>query len=71
MMKKRILFVDDEPNILQGLKRTLRQQRKQWDMVFTESGQQALELLAEQPYDAVVSDMRMPGMDGAQLLGEV
>jgi len=70
-MKKRILFVDDEPNILQGLKRTLRQQRHEWDMVFAEGGVQALELLAEQPYDAVVTDMRMPGMDGAQLLNEV
>lgn len=70
-MKKRILFVDDEPNILQGLKRTLRQQRHEWNMVFAEGGVQALELLAEQPYDAVVTDMRMPGMDGAQLLNEV
>lgn len=70
-MKKRILFVDDEPNILQGLKRTLRQQRHEWDMAFAEGGAQALELLAEQPYDAVVTDMRMPGMDGAQLLHEV
>lgn len=70
-MKKRILFVDDEPNILQGLKRMLRQQRHEWDMAFAEGGVQALELLAEQPYDAVVTDMRMPGMDGAQLLNEV
>ncbi len=70
-MKNRILFVDDEANILQGLKRSLRQQRHKWDMDFAEGGALALELLAEQPYDAVVTDMRMPGMDGAQLLNEV
>ncbi len=70
-MKKHILFVDDEPNILQGLKRTLRQQRHEWDMSFAEGGVQALVLLAEKPYDAVVTDMRMPGMDGAQLLNKV
>ncbi len=70
-MKKRILFVDDEPNILQGLKRMLRPQRHEWDMAFAEGGVQALALLAENPYDAVVTDMRMPGMDGAHLLNEV
>lgn len=70
-MKKRILFVDDEPNILEGLKRMLRNQRHQWDMSFAESGEQALEILEQEQFDAIVSDMKMPGMDGAQLLEEV
>jgi len=70
-MKKNILFVDDEPNILQGLKRMLRSQRNEWDMTFAESGKQALEILLEKPFDAVVSDMRMPEMDGAELLDRV
>lgn len=70
-MQKRILFVDDEPNILQGLRRMLRSMRHEWDMVFAESASQALELLTQRPFDVVVSDMRMPGMDGAQLLAEV
>jgi len=70
-MKKRILFVDDEPNILQGLKRLLRSQRHEWDMQFAEGGEQALEMLEQEPFDAIVSDMKMPGMDGAQLLDEV
>lgn len=70
-MKKRILFVDDEPNILQGLKRMLRNQRHEWEMDFAEGGEQALELLAQEQFDAIVSDMKMPGMDGAQLLEEV
>lgn len=70
-MKKRILFVDDEANILDGLRRMLRPQRLEWDMNFAASGQDALSALSEQHYDAVVSDMRMPGMDGAELLAQV
>jgi len=70
-MKKLVLFVDDEPNILQGLKRMLRSQRHEWDMVFAESGKEALQILEQRQFDAVVSDMRMPGMDGAELLDEV
>jgi len=66
-----ILFVDDETKILQGLKRMLRSMRKQWDMHFVTSGKDALEALDVRPMDVVVSDMRMPGMDGAQLLSEV
>lgn len=65
---KRILFVDDEPNILDGLQRTLRAQRQEWEMAFAPGGEAALAMLAAAPFDVVVSDMRMPGMDGAALL---
>ena len=68
---KRILFVDDEPNVLAGLRRMLRPMRTDWYMAFVESGHEALERMAEKPFDVVVSDMRMPGMDGAELLAEV
>lgn len=68
---KRILFVDDEPKVLEGIQRMLHSMRHEWDMVFAQSGQEALSILAEQPADVVVSDMRMPGMDGVQLLTEV
>ena len=68
---KRVLFVDDEPNILNGLKRTLRSMRHEWQMQFEESGPAALEAMKKEPFDIVISDMRMPGMDGAQLLSEV
>ena len=68
---KRILFVDDELNILQGLKRMLRNQRREWDMTFTESGAEALDIMQKTAFDAIISDMRMPGMDGAELLERV
>jgi HD-like signal output (HDOD) protein len=70
-MKKRILFVDDEPMVLAGLQRMLRPMREQWDMEFTNGGAEALAAMAKAPFDAVVSDMRMPAMNGAQLLKEV
>jgi len=69
-MKKRILFVDDELNVLSGLKRMLHPMRNDWEMTFSESGAMALEEMAKQPFDVVVSDMRMPGMNGAELLRE-
>ena len=70
-MKKQILFVDDEPHLLQGLQRMLRPMRQEWEMHFADSGPSALELLDQNPCDVIVSDMRMPGMDGAELLMEV
>jgi HD-like signal output (HDOD) protein/CheY-like chemotaxis protein len=69
--KKRILFVDDEPAILEGLQNLLYKDRKRWHMVFAPGGDTALAEIAKQPFDVVVSDMRMPGVDGATLLNEV
>lgn len=70
-MKLRVLFVDDEPNILSGLRRMLSGMRSEWDMVFCEGGQEGLKAMETAPFDVVVSDMRMPGMNGAQFLREV
>jgi HD-like signal output (HDOD) protein len=70
-MKKRILFVDDESLVLDGLQRMLRPMLAEWEMVFAQSGTQALAHMAEAPFDVVVTDMRMPGMNGAELLAEV
>ena len=67
-MKRQILFVDDEPNILKGLQRSLRPLRKDWDMAFAQGGENALDLLEKQSFDVIVSDMRMPQMDGPKLL---
>ncbi len=69
--KLRILFVDDERRILDGLRRTLRPLAADWDLRFVEGGEQALQALEQNEADVVVSDMRMPGMSGAQLLAKV
>ncbi len=68
---RRILFVDDEARILEGLRRMLRPQRHEWDLAFAQGGEPALALLEATPFDVIVSDMRMPGMDGAALLSHV
>ncbi len=70
-VKPRILFVDDEPELLAGLRTSLRRQRKVWDLAFAVGGEEALERIAECPPAVLVSDMRMPGMDGATLLHRV
>lgn len=67
----RILFVDDEPKILTGLRRMLRSQRREWEMEFAHGGVEALKMLHAHPFDVVVSDARMPGMEGSELLEEV
>ena len=66
-----VLFVDDEPNILQGTRRATRNMRGTWDMHFVESGDEALAFMNDRNVDVVVSDMRMPNMNGIQLLQEI
>ena len=70
-MNRRLLFVDDERMILDGLRRALHGMRGEWEMIFVDSPFIALETLATQPFDAIITDMRMPGMDGAELLERV
>ena len=69
--KIRVLFVDDEPMVLKGLQRSLRKMRNEWEMVFTSSSKEALEIMDSGSFDVIVSDLRMPEMDGTQLLAEV
>ena len=71
MARQRVIFVDDEPNLLAGLRRMLRAKSQDWDMHFAPGGHEALDMMAEQEFDVVISDMRMPSMDGAQLLAAV
>jgi len=69
--RSRVLFVDDEPSILDALRDRLRGYRHEWDMVFAASGAAALRELERAPFQVVVSDMRMPEMDGADFLSQV
>ncbi len=71
MSAVRVLFVDDEQSILDGIRRMLRKDRGSIDAEFAVSPRQALDLIASEHFDVVVSDMRMPDMSGLQLLTEV
>ncbi|HEX4309265.1 MAG TPA: response regulator [Acidobacteriaceae bacterium] len=70
-MLKRLLFVDDDPMVLSGLRRALHDMRQEWDMRFAPGAHAALSVLEKEPFDAVITDMRMPTMDGAQLLERI
>ena len=65
---KRILVVDDDPNTLASLQRVLRPLRKEWDMVFLESPHEALERMDQEPFQIVMTDLTMRGMDGPDFL---
>lgn len=69
---KRVLFVDDEINVLNGLKRMLRTVARDWNMSFSQSGEQALEIMRKFPdFDVVVTDLNMDGISGADFLMRV
>jgi HD-like signal output (HDOD) protein/ActR/RegA family two-component response regulator len=66
--ERRVLFVDDEASILESLRDALRPWRREWKASFCCGGEEALERLRRETFDVVVSDMRMPGVDGTALL---
>jgi HD-like signal output (HDOD) protein/ActR/RegA family two-component response regulator len=68
---KHLLLVDDDPAILAGLQRVLRRWHNDWQVAIASSATEALERCESQPFAVVVTDMRMPGMDGGQLLHEI
>lgn len=70
-LRQRVLFVDDEAAILEGLRAVLRPQRREWDMVFALGGPAGLQEVESSRFDVVVTDMRMPVLDGAALLTRV
>ena len=69
--KVRVLFVDDQQEILDGLKRMSRSMRSEWNVSFALGGEKALQVMLSAPFDVLVTDMRMPGMNGAELLKRV
>ena len=68
MDMKKILFVDDEQFVLDGLGRLLREYRQQWELRFALNGKDALEIVNNENIDMIISDVRMPGMNGLELL---
>ncbi len=69
--RKRVLFVDDDEFLLDGLRDALRPQRRRWGMTFVPGAAEAIAVLEAAPQNVVVSDLRMPGVDGAALLARV
>jgi HD-like signal output (HDOD) protein len=65
---RRLLLVDDEPQLVHALKKALRPWREAWAVDVAEGGKNAIEALKSQPFDAVVSDARMPEVDGEAVL---
>ncbi len=70
-MKKKILFVDDEQPVLDALRRMLRSHRDVWDITYIDHPEAAWKLLLDQTFDAVVSDIKMPGISGLELLERI
>src|SRR5450432_1710203 len=70
---RRILFVDDDELILRSLDRVLKRQAQEssWEIHFLTDGDEALELLAQKPFDVVLVDSHMPRMSGSSLLRRV
>lgn len=64
----RMLIVDDEQPLLDALEGRLRPLRKRWQMRFVNSGQEALDLMDQETFDILLCDVRMPGIDGTQVL---
>ncbi len=69
--KRQILFVDDDAYILKGYQRSLESYVENWDVYFCTSALEAINLMNKQPIDALITDLRMPGMDGIALLEQV
>lgn len=69
--KPRLLFVDDEPSVLEALSDLLHHKRREWVLSFAASAREARQRMQQEPFDVVVSDLRMPEQSGAELLAEV
>ncbi len=66
--RRKVLFVDDEPELLRGLRRMLMSESDNWDMHFSDNPQAALAAIEDDGFELVIADLIMPGMNGVQLL---
>lgn len=71
MHKYKILFVDDEPEILDGLRRNMHKMLNEWDLFYTSNGEEALAMTAVDNFDLIITDARMPNMTGGELVVEL
>lgn len=71
MARPAVLFVDDEPNVLEGIRRSMRDHAQDWDILFARDGAEALDILASRPVRVVVTDIAMPVMDGKTLIAQM
>jgi DNA-binding response OmpR family regulator len=68
---KRILLIDDDPNLLASLLRSFRAQRLERELETAENGEQAMRLAREEPFDVVVTDILMPEKEGLETIQEL
>jgi DNA-binding response OmpR family regulator len=68
---RKVIFVDDEPKVLDGIRRNLPNIGAEWQVDFCSSGERALEVMENEDVDVVVTDMQMPGMSGQDLILEM
>ena len=66
--RRKVLVVDDEPNVLHGIRRTLYKVRGQWGLLEAGSGEEAIEILDVESIDVLLCDLQLPGVDGSQVL---
>ncbi|NQT92891.1 MAG: response regulator [Lentisphaerae bacterium] len=67
----RILFVDDSPYVLEGIGRMLSGMAGDWEIQYADSGEMAMALFSEAPFDIVATDLQMPGMNGVMLIERI
>ena len=70
-MKQNILIVDDEKSLLESLKEGLKSYEEKWEIFTALNGKEALQILQQNTIDLVITDLKMPVMDGFELLGEM
>jgi CheY-like chemotaxis protein len=66
-MRRRILFVDDDPNLVAGLSRALHPLAHEWEVIFATNGDEALTCLQDTPCEVVITDILMPERDGLEV----
>ncbi len=70
-MMRKILFVENDPGTALEFKKTLRSMCREWEMENVVSGNEAMDFMSKSPFDAVVSDIQIQGIDGVELLDTV